>query len=190
MTTKHNHKKIILGFVGDIASGKGTVCKYLAEKYQVPSYKFSTMLRDILNRMYLDVSRENLQILSKILRENFGQDVMSQVIAQDVNNAEGAIIAVDGIRRPTDITYLKNLEGFHLVYITADPKIRWQRLVERAENEGDADKTFDAFLADEQAEADQLIKQLGREAEFVITNDGDFDTLYTQIEDILTQCRA
>ncbi|MEK7625108.1 MAG: AAA family ATPase, partial [Patescibacteria group bacterium] len=66
--------KIILGFVGDLASGKGTICKYLKEKYGTESYRFSTMLRDILKRVYLENSRENLQRLSTVMRENFGQD--------------------------------------------------------------------------------------------------------------------
>ena len=32
--------KIILGFVGDLASGKGTICKYLNEKYSANTYRF------------------------------------------------------------------------------------------------------------------------------------------------------
>jgi len=182
-------EKLILGFVGDLAAGKGTVCKYLSEKYNTPSYRFSTMLRDILKRIYVPNSRENLQQLSTILREEFGQDLMSKVIAGDVTNDEHELVAVEGIRRPTDITYLAELPNFHLIYITADPKIRWKRLVDRRENPGDENKTYEQFLNDEQAEADRLIKELGAKAEFTINNDGDFDALYAQLEDIITRVR-
>lgn len=180
-----NNNKIILGFVGDLAAGKGTICKYLQEKYGTNSYRFSTMLRDILNRIYVVQNRANLQKLSTILRENFGQDVMSRVIAEDVAHDQNYIVAVEGIRRPTDITYLQEQSGFNLIYITADPEIRWQRLVKRNENSGDDKKTFAEFLESEQAEADRLIKELGSGARFTITNNGGFGELYEQIEEIL-----
>lgn len=178
-------KKIIFGFVGDLASGKGTVAKYINEKYNTNTYRFSTMLRDVLNRIYVENSRENLQNLSTFLRENYGQDVMSRVIAKDVLNDPNELVVVEGIRRPTDITYLKELDGFHLIYITADPKIRFERMLKRNENEGDAEKSFAEFLKDEEAEADKMIKELGKTAEIIINNDGDFENLYTQVENII-----
>jgi dephospho-CoA kinase len=178
-------QKIIIGFVGDLAAGKGTLASYLALKYTCNTYRFSTMLRDILDRIYADKTRENLQDISTLLRERFGQDIMSKVIAKDVQEDEGQLVVVDGIRRPTDISYLKELPGFHLVYVTADPKIRYERMKLRNENPGDAEKSFEQFLTDEQAEADKLIKELGAQAEDTIHNDGDYEELYTQIEMLL-----
>ena len=182
--------KIILGFVGDLASGKGTICKYLNEKYSANTYRFSTMLRDVLNRMYVPQSRENLQKISTILRQNFGEDVMSKVIAEDVKNDQNNIVMAEGIRRPSDITYLKENPGFHLIYITADPKIRWERLIKRAENPGDTEKTFEQFLEDEKAEADCLIKDLGKTAKFIINNNGTFEELYQQMEEIIKKINS
>jgi len=183
------NSKIILGFVGDLAAGKGTICKYLKEKHNVNAYRYSTMLRDVMRRLYIPESRESLQLISKILRENFGQDLLSKVIALDVENDSHEITAVEGIRRPSDITYLEKMPGFKLVYITAEPKIRWERLVKRAENPGDTEKTFEEFLADEQAEADRLIKELGGTAKYIITNNGDWDAFYNQMEDVLNKIK-
>lgn len=177
--------KIILGFVGDLAAGKGTLAHYLLEKYNAPSYKFSTMLRDMLDRIYVEKTRENLQNISTFVRANYGQDVMSKVIAKDVERDTHEIVIVDGIRRPTDITYLRELSGFHLVYITADSRLRYERLVARKENPGDENKTYEEFLKDEQSEADQLIASLGKEAEFTIVNNGTRDELLAQMETVL-----
>ncbi len=181
--------KIILGFVGDLASGKGTICQYLKEKYNVNSYRFSTMLRDILDRIYVEKTRENLQDLSTFLRGRYGQDIMSKVIVKDVLQDKNDLVVVDGIRRPTDITYLQELPGFHLIYVTADPKLRWQRMVLRQENPDDAGKTFDQFLKDEQAEADMLIKELGQKAEYTITNNGTIEQFYDEMESILNKIK-
>lgn len=181
--------KIILGFVGDLAGGKGTICKYLNEKYGANAYRFSTMIRDILDRLYIEQNRKNLQNLSTILRQNFGEDVMSKVIAEDAKNDKNDLVLIEGIRRPTDISYLKENPGFHLIYITADPKIRWERLVKRAENPGDTEKTYEQFLEDEKAEADCLIKDLGKTAEFIINNNGTLEEFYQQMEDIIAKIK-
>jgi dephospho-CoA kinase len=182
-----NNKKIILGFVGDLASGKGTISKYLEEHHQAHTYRFSSILRDLLTRLYIPHNRENLQNISTVLRSQFGQDVLSKVIAEDVKNDTSSIIAIDGIRRPTDIAYLKEVPGFHLLYLTADQKIRWQRLVQRNENEGDAAKSLEDFEKDENAEADRLIKELGSTAEFVITNNKSLSEFYDEIEQVLVK---
>lgn len=174
--------KIILGFVGDLASGKGTAAKYLHEKYGATTYRFSTMLRDILDRVYVPKSRENLQQLSTFLRESYGQDVMSRVIAEDVARDENKLVIVEGIRRPSDIEYLKKLQGFYLVYLTGESHIRWERLVARRENPGDSEKTFEEFLKDETAEADRMIKELGRTAPDKIENNDGFEEFYQNLD--------
>lgn len=179
------NQKTILGFSGSLASGKGTVCKYLTEKYKINSYRFSTMLRDMLKRVYLENTRENLQRISTVLRENFGQDLLSKVIAEDVKNDPNALVLVEGIRRPEDIAYLQQIPGFHLVHITAVPQIRWQRLVKRNENPGDDRKTYEDFLRDHHAESEIYIEKLGQTAEFTIENSGTFEQLYSQLEEIV-----
>jgi dephospho-CoA kinase len=181
-----NDNKIIIGLVGDLAAGKGTFCSYVQEKHGAHTYRFSNILRDLLTRLYLPLNRTNLQDISTLLRERFSQDILSKVIAEDVNHDSGSLIAIDGIRRPSDITYLKEHPGFHLVYITADQKLRWERMVTRNENTGDAAKTLEEFAKDEQAEADKLIKDLGSQAEFKITNNAGFPEFYNEIERILT----
>jgi hypothetical protein len=59
-------------------------------------------------------------------------------------------------------------------------------MVTRNENTGDAAKTLEEFAKDEQAEADKLIKDLGSQAEFKITNNAGFPEFYNEIERILT----
>lgn len=177
--------KIVLGFVGDLAAGKGAACAYLKEKYGVNAYRFSMPLRDVLRRIYIPISRGNQQLLSKVLRENFGQDLLSHVIYEDIMHDDNKIVAADGIRRPSDIALLKDLPGFRLVYITADSKLRHERLVKRAENEGDSTKTYEQFLADEQAEADKQIRDLGASANYVIENNGSWEEFYLKIEQVL-----
>lgn len=179
------NKKIILGLVGEIASGKGAVVKYLEKKYQASSYRFSIMLRDILNRLYLEITRQNMQKISTVLRKNFGEDTLARVIAEDVKNDKNKIIVTDGVRRLADIKYLKELRGFKLVRVVSDPKIRYERLIGRDENQGDSKKTFKQFLADHKKEADCEVSKVMKKASLEINNDGSLDDLYRQVDKII-----
>lgn len=177
--------KIIIGLVGLQASGKGTAAKYLSEKYGASTHRFSTMLRDVLNRVYVDISRDNLQILSSSLRQNFGEDLMARVIAQDVEKDEHEIVIVDGVRRFTDLFYLEKIPHFKLVSIETNQSNRYRRLVDRAENSGDRDKTLEQFIDDEKREADREIPDVMKTASIIWNNDHSPEDLYKQIDQLL-----
>ncbi|MFA6551325.1 MAG: AAA family ATPase [Patescibacteria group bacterium] len=180
-------KKIIIGIVGEISSGKGMATGYLMEKYQAANYRFSTALRDILNRVYVEIKRDNMQILSRILRENFGQDLLAQVIAEDVKKETNPLIVIDGVRRFTDIAYLRQLPEFKLIYIVTNLEKRFERLRLRRENEDDAGKTLEQFKIDSQAEAEKEIAAVGQTADYVVDNNGAVADLYRQIDEIINK---
>ena len=181
--------KLILGFVGPLASGKDACKKYLEEKYGASSHRFSTMLRDILKRIYIPASRQNIQDISLDLRTRFGSDIMARVIAEDVKNDDNEFIVVDGVRRMDDIINLKNVEGFYLIGINASEEIRYERMKLRNENIGDDKKTFAQFREDGQREAELEIPLVMSNASFTINNDGSFDDLYKQVNEIITKIK-
>ena len=179
--------KIILGLVGPLASGKGTMKKYIVEKYSGEECRFSTILRDILNRVNVSISRENLQNLSTILRQNFGEDVLAKAITKDAQNFTADIVVVDGVRRMTDIAYLTEALNFYLVAVDAETKTRYERLKMRNENAGDDQKTYEQFLSDQEAEAEKEIPLVMNRANFHIVNNGNLLALYAQIDEIISQ---
>ena len=181
------NKKIIIGLVGQIASGKGTVAQYIEEKYNANTYRFSTSLRDILDRLHCEIDRTTLQSLSTALRQSLGEDLLAKVITKDVEKDKNEVIVVDGIRRMADIQYLKNLENFILVKIVADPKIRYERLIKRTENAGDTKKTYEEFLSDQKKEADAEIPVVMEKTQIELNNNKNFEDLYKQIENLISQ---
>lgn len=178
-------KKIILGFAGEIACGKGTCVKYLASKYNAVSFRFSDPLRDIAKRLYLDESRENLQKLSTLLREGFGQDILSKAIFKDAENSKSKIVIIDGVRRKSDIEMFKDPSEFNLVYVDTDIKKRFERIIKRGENTDEGGKTFKEFQKDHEQEAEKEIGSLKEIADFVIDNNGSEKELNFQIKDLL-----
>jgi dephospho-CoA kinase len=179
--------KIILGLAGPIASGKGTVCQYLKDKHSAEIFRFSTMLRDVLDRFYIEQSRENMQALSSSLRQTFGDELMAKTIANDVKNSRAQIIILDGVRRQPDIKYLREMPNFRLVSIDAEQKRRFDRITKRDENTDDTGKTFSDFQEDEKKEAEQQIKEVAKTAKFNLDNNGTKEELYSQIDKILNE---
>lgn len=181
--------KIILGFSGLIVSGKDTCKNYVMKKYGASGHRYSTMLRDILNRLYLPITRENMQNISLDLRNRFGSETLARVIAEDVKNDNHEIIVVEGIRRLADIVSLKNVSGFYLISLETDIETRYERLVNRHENVDDASKTFHEFVADNGREAELEIPEVMATAKYKINNNGTFDELYAQIDKIIADIR-
>ena len=177
--------KIILGLAGEMASGKGTVAKYAAEKYNAKTWRFSTMLRDVSDRLSLEQSRDNMQTLSTILRQNFGEELFARVMAEDVKKDTGEVIIIDGVRRLADIKYLKKIPQFKLAYLEAEMPKRHERIVKRAENSDDAKKTFEDFKKAHEDESELQIKDLKNHADFLIDNNGSYEDLYAQVDKIL-----
>ncbi len=182
--------KIILGFVGKLSSGKGTLAKYLVEKHGAQKVMFSQSLRDVLDRFYLPQTRDNMQAVSRGLREALGQDVIARVVAEDAQKAQSQIVAVDGVRRPMDIIYLKELSGFTLVQVAADQKVRHERMNKRSQNPDDHLITFEEFQKKDVAEAESLIDEVAGDAKFTINNNGTQEELFTQVEGILTKIQS
>lgn len=180
-------KKIIFGLISEMAGGKDTAKKYLEKNYQAESCRFSSIMRDILDRLYLEQSRVNIQRLSTSLRQTYGEDILARTIASEVNNLRANLVVVDGVRRPADIKYLSELNNFYLVAIKTSPELRYQRLVKRAENPGDADKTWEGFLADHKTEADKEIASLMTKANYFLDNNGNLAALYLQIDKLIKE---
>ncbi|MFA6994948.1 MAG: AAA family ATPase [Patescibacteria group bacterium] len=180
--------KIILGFTGPMASGKGICKKYLEEKYGAKGFRFSTIMREILERLNLEINRLNMVNISTCLRQTFGEDLFAKTMAGDIKNSNEKLIVVEGIRRLADIEYLKKIPGFHLISVDADIKIRHERLVERNENVGDTEKTLEQFTRDHlEMETEISIPSVMAEAELNLNNDGSLDELHKQIDLIMAK---
>src|SRR4030042_5110114 len=177
--------KIILGLAGEIASGKGTTAQYIIDKYNGSSHRFSTMLRDVARRMYLEENRENLQKLSTIFRQNFHDNILSIVISKDMANDSHEIIVLDGVRRLADIANLKKLENFRLAFIETSLKKRFERIRKRKENTDDEKKAFEEFKRDHEKEAEFQIRKLKDQTDYIIDNNSSLEDLYKQIDKMI-----
>lgn len=175
-------KKIVLVFSGLPASGKDTAALYLKEKYNASIYSFSTMLEDLLRRLYLEFNRDNLVKISEIIRGAFGEDIMAKTMMKDVEADANQIIVVSNARRLADVAYLSKLPNFVLTEIFADMKTRYDRIVTRGQRVDDKTKTFEQFQADHQRSTEISILEVVKRATEHIDNNGSVEQLQEQLD--------
>lgn len=175
----------IIGIAGPIAAGKGAAVEYFVREKGAQVFRFSEALFSVAEILGFPVDRNHLSRLSKILREEFGQDVLARAMVERVKKSNAKLVIVDGIRRPEDIADLGELPHFRFVFIDAPIEMRLARLHGRGEKADDATKTMEDFKNDHELEAEGLVTSLKSKAERIIDNSGDRTHLERQLAEIL-----
>ncbi len=198
-------KKLIIGFTGEMSSGKGTATTLLKTWYpNTPSVRYSDSLREfyawmrndflegypLLSGLKEEASTAQLQALSTKLRELFGENTLERAIMARVGRFgdDSPIIIIEGIRRLVDITTLMKDDSvkFRLVYVEAQPAVRYHRHLIRNEKPGDNELTFAQFLALGSAEAEAQIRHLRYSADAIIDNSGTKEEFAPELKAVMS----
>ena len=176
--------KKLIGLVGEMASGKDTFCEYVKENYSDVSFaRFSDALTETLKLFFDDVKREDQQWLGEALRDRFGKDILLKAVIKKADKIEDGIVILNGMRKSLEAEALKKIGG-KIIYITADPKLRWERMSVRGEKADDA-VSFEKFLEMGKAEAEINIAEVGKSADFTIENNGTKEEFYNEIKKVI-----
>lgn len=182
-------KKTYIAIIGKMAAGKGTFCDALRAEVQeyarVMSHRFSDPLNMVLDVLYLPKDRANQQKISTIVRGAFGEEVIGNALKHIAEADNADIIFFDGVRRPQDIIMLRGLPNSHIIAIEAPAEIRFERLKKRADRLGDAEKTWEEFCAESNAESESKIDEIAKEADSVIDNSGTMHDVRKQVREFL-----
>ncbi len=176
--------KLVIGLVGRIGSGKTAVSRHLQDNYEGREHRFSQILMDILDRLYLPHERRYLQDLGKSLREGLGRDVIVNAFKKDMEKDQSELLIVDGIRYENEVEMLKEFENSFLVFITAPSEVRYGRCVARGEK-GEAKITYEKFLENEKADKENRIETIGKGANYIIDNSGTRDELSKNVDEMI-----
>ena len=178
--------KIIIGLVGETGSGKDTVAHYLKRRYDVQLLRFSLPLKKTLDLFFNKSSKEDQSWLYSTFKERFGEDVLHQGVKRYVEQHDG-LMCVNGMRMMKDLDFIRSFKNNYIMYVTADQKLRWERVVGRGEKSDD-NQTLEQFKEFEAtAETEKNIPVIGAQADFVIKNDGTMDELLWQVDDAMKE---
>jgi dephospho-CoA kinase len=175
--------KLVIGLVGAPLAGKET-CAVLLEEllvedgYSVSRHTFSEILRDTLDLWGIPHGRDNEQKMAIIMNAEtgFGDGALSRAMKHRIMHEDVDVTILDGVRWFGDEKMLRDLneEGIKsiLIYISADPKVRYARLLAR-NRAGESATMWEDFARQEQAQTEVDIPDIGSRAEIVLENNYD-----------------
>ena len=179
--------KIIIGLIGEKGSGKGAVADHLVKNYGAVHYGTSKILRRTIEDLHLPANRDNFAKLAIALKEGFWSSVIIDSLIKDMESNGSDTIIADGIRMHGDVEPFRKKYGknFHLVYVTADLKIRYERTKKRKEKAGEDKATLADFIAEEGRLTEVSIHEVGTTADFVVNNNKGVKELYAQVDKVM-----
>jgi cytidylate kinase len=145
----------LIGIGGTNGSGKDTAGQMLAERYGWLFVSVADLLRDEAQRRNLPIEREILRTISAEWRRQFGLGVLVDRAVELFKKSKSkykGLVAVP-MRNRGEAQRIKDLGGT-LVWVDADPKIRYARITKRQRSAEDK-KTYQQFLDEERAEMHQ-----------------------------------
>jgi cytidylate kinase len=154
----------IIGLCGTNGSGKDTVAHMLEERHNYLFASATNMLLVGLHERGWPIDREHKAKLSAEWRRARGMAVIIDMAVEMFESApagqyEG--IVVGSLRHPAEADRVHELGG-KVVWIDADPKIRYNRvqasLAERAVTHHEHNKTFEEFLAEQEREMNRNLE--------------------------------
>lgn len=176
---------MIIGLTGPSAAGKGTIVKYLVEKYHAKQIRFSDPLRDIIHRLYQQETRENMSHLATFLRGEFGGDILISTLLKDIEKLEAPIFVLDGMRHLDEYHVLSRRDDFAMWSVDANIRVRYERIIQRGENLNETKLTFEQFEEQHKLKTEEHIPELIEKAYEHIDNNGTVEEMYAQVDAIM-----
>ena len=172
--------KLVIGIIGAPLAGKET-CANLLEKllvedgYSVSRHTFSEILKATLDLWDIPHGRDNEQKMAIIMNAEtgFGDGALSRAMRRRLMEDTADVTILDGVRWLGDERMIRSLndDGIKtvMVYISADPKVRYTRLLAR-NRAGEAATTWEKFMQQEQMKNEVDIPDIGSRAEIALEN--------------------
>ncbi|MDR1196760.1 MAG: AAA family ATPase [Candidatus Nomurabacteria bacterium] len=162
----------IIGVAGTNASGKNTLGDVLVADFGYSQVSTGDMVRAEAMKQFGDIERATLQKVAPAYKRQHGAGVFVELALQQPRP-----LVIDGIRALGEAKMIKKAGGV-LVFVDADPELRYQRMKKRA-RDAESQKSFEEFLQLDQNEweagpddSDYNIKGIKAMADISLTNDG------------------
>lgn len=186
----------IIGLSGSNGAGKDSIGHILRDHYNYLFISVTDLLREEAKKRGLEPIRQVTSSISAEWRKQYGLAVLvdsSVTKYQDVANKYSGVV-ISSIRNPGEADGIHNYGGT-MIWVDADPKIRYERIQANLKSRGrlDDDKDFKQFIKEEEREMhhtgdETTLNMAGvkQKADIFIDNsEGGLDSLRDKLESVL-----
>jgi len=184
---------LIIGITGTLGAGKGTIVKFLVEKKGFMHYSVREFLVEEIKKRQMPVNRDSMVVVANELREKNSPGYIAETLFERAKKS-GKDCIIESLRAPGEISALRKKGKFYLFAVDADPKIRYERILERKSS---TDKiSFQEFIDNEKREMKntdpnkQNLSKCISMADYVFENNGTFEEIYKKVGDVLDEIRT
>lgn len=165
--------KLVVGMVGENGAGKSTFAKSLIDLLGSKNCKIvksSDILIETLNLWGIPSTRINLQKLAQAMVE-IKPGALTDAVRNRIKTIHADVVIFDGVRWFSDEDLIRSYSRNLLVYVTASPEVRFNRLKNRNEKIGENNLTRERFALEEKMPTELQVPEIGSRADITINND-------------------
>ncbi len=120
---------MIIGITGKFGAGKGSVVDILKEK-GFKHYSARWLLSKEILRRGEEVNRDRLYSMANEFRATKSPSYIAEELFKLAEN-DGGDAVIESLRSVGEVELLKDKNGFIMLAVDADPKVRYERIVKR-----------------------------------------------------------
>lgn len=182
---------MIYGIAGTFGSGKDTVAKQLAGERNLLFISTSDMVRKIALEQKGSVERPVLREVATEIRNKYGGGILAEKSLDEFYKSTGYKgVVVTGIRSLGEVKSITDAGG-KIIFVDADIKIRYERMVQRARDQ-ESLVSFEEFAKRENIESagdsnDKSfnIMAISKIADITIVNNKGIKELFDQVQKLV-----
>ncbi|MEM3832012.1 MAG: AAA family ATPase [Thermoprotei archaeon] len=175
-------KKRIIAITGMPLAGKTEVSK-VAERLGLSVISMGEAVRREALKRGIKFDGESIGKFMLKLREEMGPDAVAKLCSETIEEIDGNVVIVEGVRSLYEINYFRSHFGsVQIVAVHASPKIRFQRGLLRGRH--DDPKTLNEFELRDLRELEVGIGSVIALADYMIINEGPLEDTIEMAEKI------
>lgn len=184
---------LIIGVAGTNGSGKDTVMRLLSDKYNLLFVSATDLLTSELERDHLPTDRLHKAERAAAWRRESGLGVIVkkayEAYQSQTDKYDGLVVG--SLRHPAEVEEIHNLGG-QVLWIDADPKLRYERVQANDRGRVEDRVSFEQFMADEEREMHPVgdaatlnMAEVKKQSDLIFLNETSVADLATELERVL-----